>query len=376
MNTPKGQIERTGIVNFGDASLSVWEEGISAARNAGGYAGETAWKLAFKRDVFARIVQQLNRIGWTVTMPEIDQHAVKHYGGGVARESAERKRFCTKGDLKADLSISGRVVEFNMFQSVNCPTRADHDGRYEWDKEEVMPYVLRLEMERTRRRIRDYLCNVFTGYSFRKPTLTSPNPDPLAYFNDKWDSEYDKLRGCHRFSRGPDGWPSDKELGSSYRKDKDGEILRHGDVRWMRDSKGRLRRGRVYGGINGMWMMVYGPGRRDHAHESANTFFTYRPGETPPKVTPMDLRRKRLERLLQNAVAAMDFRRAQQLKDILFPTGQLYVIWHKERNVYFDVMYSGYRKGISDAGRYTLAELKPYLGSTLENDHLKAVLVS
>lgn len=49
---------------------------------------------------------------------------------------------------------------------MNTPTRPDHGGRYESNLEACMPYVLRLEMERTRRRIRDYLCNVFSGYTF------------------------------------------------------------------------------------------------------------------------------------------------------------------------------------------------------------------
>ncbi|PKV48012.1 hypothetical protein CLU92_5489 [Janthinobacterium sp. 61] len=32
-----------------------------------------------------------------------------------------------------------------------------------------MPYLVRIEMERSRRRIRDYLLNVMTGYEFEQP---------------------------------------------------------------------------------------------------------------------------------------------------------------------------------------------------------------
>ncbi|MBN3822318.1 hypothetical protein G3O00_01625 [Burkholderia sp. Ac-20384] len=330
MSLTKGRIERAGRVVFRDAALHVWEEGISDARNAGGYAGAQRWEQQFKRDVFARIIQTLNRLGWTCTMQPIDERDVKHYGGNIARWASERKRFCVKGNLKADLSISGRCIEFKMFQSVNTPTRADHEGRYESNKEACMPYVIRLEMERTRRRIRDYLCGVFTGYEFDSPKIASPNPDPLAYFNDSWDGEYEKRRGIHRFKRGVDGWPSEHEINSWNRKDKDGATLNHGDVRWMRDRKGRAICGRVYGGINGMWLFVYGPGHRDHTHESAGRFFTYRPGETPRKLVDDRERRKRIERELSAAVEKMNFERAATLRDILFPSAPIDAALAKE----------------------------------------------
>ncbi|MDF3837110.1 hypothetical protein P3W85_29765 [Cupriavidus basilensis] len=307
MTMTKGRIERSGKIHFGDASLAVWEEGLRAARDAGGYKAEQAWERDFKRDVFARIVQQLNRLGWTV-------------GPQTYIFTGNNSRYCTKGDLQADLKVCGRHIEFDMFQNVNAPERPDHGGRYQRDQEKHMPYVMRLEMERTRSRIRNYLCNVFIGYEFQPPDISSPNPDPLAYFNDSWDGEYEKRRGIHRFKRGADGWPSDDEISSWSRKDKDGALLNHGDVRWMRDSKGRLLRGRVYGGINGMWLFVYGPGQRDHTHKNANTFFTYRAGETPRKLVHSDVRRKRLEHDLQKSVEAMNFERACVLRDVLFPS--------------------------------------------------------
>ena len=54
-----GQINRTGRVSFGDASLCVWEEGLG-----GSLQERDAWEKAFKRQVFKRIIQALNRLGW------------------------------------------------------------------------------------------------------------------------------------------------------------------------------------------------------------------------------------------------------------------------------------------------------------------------
>jgi hypothetical protein len=318
MTLTKGRIERTGKVVFHDANVHVWEAGIPRDWEA-----KRVWERDYKRQVFARIVQQLNRLGWECVQPPINDHDVKHYGGDVARWASERRRNCRKGDLFGELEISGCCIKFEMWQSVNTPNRPDHGGRYEPNLEAVMPYVLRLEMERTRRKIRDYLCNVFTEYRFEPPKIASPNPDPLAYFNDGWDSEHEKRRGVHRFRRGADGWPSDEELASWDRKDKDGAPLKHGDIRWTRDSNGRLLRGRVYGGINGMWMFVYGPGRRDYTQQHAKQFFTYRAGETPAKAVDERTRLKRLESELAKAVKAMNFERAAVLRDVIFPKSEV-----------------------------------------------------
>ncbi|MBN5137684.1 hypothetical protein JY455_05795 [Stenotrophomonas maltophilia] len=292
---------RTGVVSFGDASLNVLEEpGMPLIFG-------NAWERQFKADVFARIVQQLNRMGWVC---EIPTEMIERYGLSFAR----RDRYCRKGDLHAQLSVGGRHIELNIWQELHNVSNPN-GGRYDFDKEQRMPYLLRLQMEHTRRKLRDYLVNVFDGYTFRAPRITSPNPCPLAYFNESWDSEHEKRRGAHRFDRGADGWPSEKALRSWDRKDADGVALQHGDVRCWRDKKGRLRRGRVYGGINGMWMLVYGPGQRDHVHESAGSFFAYTSG-MPRKAVSKYNAGQRLKQELAKAISDQNFERAIVLRNV------------------------------------------------------------
>lgn len=276
----KGQINRTGVVHIGDARFSVWEEGILDARTAGGYAGAQRWERQFKREVFLRIVQQLNRLGWTCHVPA---DIAKQYSLSFARSY----RVCRKGDLHAELHVSGRCIEFQMWQGVNTPSRPDHGGRYESNKEAIAPYLLRLEMQRTRRRIVRYLCNVFAGYSCAPPKARRPE---LAA-------------------------NSDQELSSWSRADADGNTLSHGAIRWWRDRKGRLVRGRVYGGINGMWALVCGSdGYR--TTEPARRYFTYKPG-MPRKAADPSVRTKRLKTELAKAIEAENFERAALLRDIL-----------------------------------------------------------
>ena len=358
--TPKGQIAREGRVSFGDASVSVWEEGISAARAAGGYDGEKAWELAFKRQVFARIVQTLNRIGWTVCPWE----RAKLYPA-----IANRHRTCSKGGLQAELSVSGRCIDFKMWQDVT-PSENPNGGQYDFDKEKRMPYVLRLEMERTRRRIRDYLCAVFTGYTFdSRPSTTCRRP---MQFTAMELIEQSYAESCH-FK----GDIADYLKNNGYTKlpsynctSLDGQRIQHGQRVWFQDYDGRIGEGIAYYNINSMWWVV--PGRYDRRNISTGDIWV-NPPEKPRVKRNERQRRKRLEGELAKAVKAMDFDRAKVLKGILWPEPEPLFHIIKE-GAYFRPNYSGYTNDAVDAGKYTKAELKPY-ADQIQRGTLQAVPV-
>lgn len=372
MKTPKGQINRAGRVAFGDATISVLEEGISAARATGGYEGVKAWELQFKRQVFARIAQTLRRIGWDCAMPPIDPHGVKHYGGDVARYAAQRKRDCSKGDLKGELSMSGRSIEFKMWQSVNTPTRPDHGGRYESDLEGCMPYVIRLEMERTRRRIRDYLCNVFSGYAFDQKHYTSYSKKGRTGFFGLTALEWLQRRydeSCHI-----KGDPINYKICDYNNKSKDGGRLKHGTPVWFADSKGRLCAGTAYVNINSMWWVV--SGKYSVTNKSCSELLASKPDHMQVKRNAKQ-RRNALEGLMKKAIQAMKFERAAQLRDLLFPEGgQVFHIYHKDHAALFGPDYRGYTQDSAKAGLYTRAELKPYFNGAMETTDLKAIEVT
>lgn len=355
--TPKGKIQRDGRVNFGDASLNVWEEGISAARAAGGYAGEKAWELAFKRQVFARIVQTLNRLGWTCTVP---QDYVKKY----SRSFAENRRECSKGDLKGWLDLSGRHIEFKMWQGINTPTRPDHGGRYESNKEACMPYLLRLEMERTRRRIRDYLCSVFAGYEFEPPRYPAMG---LMGLTAEEKARHDRQTSGH-YKPALDR--AEISMASNARA-RDGGTIEHGARVWALDHKGRVITGTAYYSLNNRWQIV--TGRYGLTHEGTESIFTKPPENLRVKRNERE-RRRRLESELAKAVRAMDFRRAEVLKGILWPKPEP-LFYIMKNGAYFAPNYCGYRSNPIDAGKYTQAELAPY-ASSIKNGELKAIPVA
>lgn len=362
MKTPKGQIDRTGVVNFGDASVSVWEEGISAARNADGYAGEKAWCLAFKRQVFARIVQTLHRIGWTVAQWE-DAERYKAI--------AANHRTCSKGELKGELDVSGRSITFKMWQGVNTPTRSDHGGRYESNLEACMPYVLRLEMERTRRRIRNYLCNVFSGYTFDSKSRSIYRKPLEKTAMERIEERY--AESCH--FKGDmaaylkcNGY---EDLPSYNRTSSDGKLLEHGQRVWTTDWHGRWIEGTALYNINSMWWVV--TGRYDYTNKSASELRTT-PPENPRVKQNQRQRRKRLEGLMADAVKVMDFDRAKVLKAILWPQPE--PLFHIIKNgAYFGPNYCGYTTSPVDAGKYAKDELRPY-ADQIKRGTLRAVPVA
>jgi hypothetical protein len=345
-------IEREGTITFGDACLNIYEEGISAARAQGGYAGEKAWERKFKREVFARIVQTLNRLGWTCAMPAIKPRDVKHYGGDVARWSAESKRDCAKGDLKAHLDISGRCIKLEMWQNVT-PSENRNGGQYDFNKEGRMPYVLRLEMERTRRRIRDYLCNVFAAYTF-KTQEKKLGAHPGGAEATEWVEQ--QYRDSWHFKGDWSGYIEKNPSMQHNRGSADGRQLEHMQTVWFADWQGRICRGTAMYNINNMWWVVVG--RYEVRNLASFELYAAAPDNLRVRRNA-DRRRKRLEAELACAVKVMKFERAAQLRDILFPGDQqLFNVWHDEHQLYHRAGFSGYTADQSQAGKFTADEVR------------------
>lgn len=339
------QIERTGSVSFGDASLNVWEDDFPCRSN---YQDQRKWETAFKRQVFSRIVQQLNRLGWKCAVPD---EKISRYGLSFARNF----RYCTKGDLQADLGISGRHIEFKMFQNVNAPDRPDYGGRYQYDKEKHMPYVMRLEMERTRRRIRDYLCNVFSGYEFNsdKSAGRTGKVGPNNLTAMEW------LEGCYKTSCHFKGDLTKYEIQDFNKKSADGAMLEHGQRVYFFDYHGRINTGIAFYNINNMWWVI--TGKYGHNNKSCSELYDKIPEKFRIKRNAKQ-RRQRLESELAKAIKAMDFERAAILRDIVFPKVDLFLVWHKEHELFHRPGFMGYTSNEIDAGKFTEDEVKSFSG--------------
>ncbi|ENC9762907.1 hypothetical protein ABLG14_002306 [Pseudomonas aeruginosa] len=356
------QIEREGRVSFGDARIYITEEGIPRDWNAA-----KAWEHDYKKQVFKRVLQTLNRLGWTCTVPAVNPEDRKRYGFGIADESARRHRLCHKGDLKGELEISGRCIKFEMFQNVNAPDRPDHDGRYQSDKEFHMPYLMRLEMERTRRRIRDYLCNVFTDYRFEQK---NSGRGSKCGVNGLTALEF--VQACYDDSCHFKGDLTKYEISDYNNKSADKLRVTHGARVWTTDYRGRIITGTAMYNINNMWWVVCG--KYAVFNKASSEIWVKNPGELRRKRNELT-RRKRLEAELARATKQMNFRRAEVLRDILWPKDEaLYLLWHKEHKAYHRSGFSGYSSNTVDAGRFTRSELNGWVkGGAMEDDRHRLV---
>lgn len=294
------QINRSGIICLAERHLGVWED-----PSIRGFHGPEAdqWSREFKRQVFARIVQTLNRIGWAV---QAHAEHVKNYG----RRFALNYRLCSKGHLRAQLRLSGRHIALDFWQGLNTPTRPDNGGRYEGI--EAMPFAERLEMERTCQRITRYLCAVFADYSVKEKR----RPGPLqltavekiqAHYAESWHFKGD--------------WADYVAKGQAYsynRKSADGTQLEHGQRVWFRDDHGRWLRGAAYYNINNMWWVTLD--RYAYTNKACFELHT---------AQPANLRRKdnreraisTLRKLLDSAIKAAEFERAALYRDQLAKHG-------------------------------------------------------
>lgn len=334
------QINRTGIVSFHDASLHVWEEPEGPAR--------CEWERQFKKDVFLRMAQQLRRLGWHTEVPA---EMVEQY----SRSFAESRRYCRKGDLQGFLDLSGRHIKLEMWQDV---ANVDHPsgGRYEFNKEQRMPYLLWLEMERTRRRLRDYLCNVFSGYEFnseRRLPGRRPNCGPGALTALEWVGKDNRSSGHYVAELGHARINMECNARSG-----DGGTITHGDHVYAIGYDGRIVVGTALYDLNSRWWVV--TGKYGVIGVNCSDIFLESPGDLRRKRNERT-RRKRLEGELAKAIKAMDFLRAETLKHILFPQNEpLFLIWHKGHGAWFAPDFCGYRNSVTTAGKYTRAELGLY----------------
>lgn len=337
MTLTKGRIERAGAIGYSDACIYIREEGISAARATGGWPAEKAWERQFKRDVFARIVQTLRRIGWSVLpWDESDQY----------KAIALNHRTCIKGDIKGQLEMSGRCIKFEMWQDVT-PSENRNGGRYDFGKEARMPYLLRIEMERTRRRIRDYLLNVFTSYVFEPsdPKIGMNGATALEYarHSQRSSGHYVERLGRASFNSPSNGFT------------RDGVAIEDGAKVYAITSAGRVVYGAAYYSLNGRWMVV--TGRHGIEWADHRELYAACPGDPRIKRNARE-RRNRLEGEMAKAIKAMKFERAAALRDILFPgKPALFAIWNERHSLYHRAGACGYTSDLSEAGKFTADEV-------------------
>ncbi len=290
------------------SSLGVWEEDVD--------------EESFM-NVYQTIIGHLRSRGFRVIKDPLTK---KHY-----KILAPRHHYGVKGLLEADISLSGRHISVEFYQNVVFENASG--GRYDFNKIEKMPYLIRQSFLLEMGKIIEMLTNTY-GYKLSNNSFghvdqnlcmqkqvrsairgLRPSDNPLASFNATWDSSYDISRGTHRFKRDENtGWPLRTEIGSENQQlDEDGIEMHPGDIRYFRTGKGHIMRGRIYPNMNGMWCIIYGPSSNDVTYLSHRAFFS------DPKVDRKFYtnRRARLQKLLAESIRDESFEKSIIFRDLI-----------------------------------------------------------
>ncbi len=154
-------------------------------------------------------------------------------------------RYC---DLEFKTSTYPAGFEIKFFQNVNYEN--PHGGEYDCDKYAKMPYLVKKQFENACRKIRKF----FADKGIEDASEYEPR---TAEEKIKWSY----VKNWHKPQSSMDFALSDIHgtTAEAYNsKDRDGNILRNGEVKYFRDYNGYLCRGIVYHNINNMWWVICG----------------------------------------------------------------------------------------------------------------------
>lgn len=291
-------MSRNGTLNLHDTSVMVWEENVD--------------EKEMHKAVYAPLIKLLRSLGFSIYR---DPETIKYY-----RCLSWNRHSGRKGDLEVRVKLSGRCFKIEFFQNLNFENK--NGGRYDFDKFEKMPYLMKKRFLIEASTIISYLHQAH-GYQYGKnlegdsvshiiKALRGINraTEALKGFNDQW--------GAGRFKRDETGWPEVSEYDYGSNKDREGINLRNGMTRWIRDRKGYLKRGVIYTNMNQMWQIIYGPGGGDTTWVSGRDLFTLQPNDCRRRYFPTEHRKSKLEKQLSLAINVMNFERAAVIRDLIY----------------------------------------------------------
>lgn len=152
-----------------------------------------------------------------------------------------------KGELKFKAEQHPATSSLEFYQEVN--TKNPHGGQYDFDKLQMMPYLIRCQFFVELK----YIRNLFNclGYADHSDPVFKTAIDEIKYrlvkeWHHPQESMDFNLQDLH----------GETSQGYYNNIDKDGKTIRNGDVKYFRDRKGRLMRGMAYHNINNMWWVI------------------------------------------------------------------------------------------------------------------------
>lgn len=151
------------------------------------------------------------------------------------------------GDLELYAHRYPAGFEIMFFQNIVIENR--NGGRYDFDKFQKMPYMIRLRFIKYRDKIIALLKSVEDLEDDTKQSPRLAEEWIKARYAEEWHHEQ---TDTNFLLSDLDGQTQEPYNG----RDREGLTLHNGDIKYFRAWNGRLYRGRVYHNINNMWWVI------------------------------------------------------------------------------------------------------------------------
>lgn len=208
-----------------------------------------------------------------------------------------------KGQLEFKAERYPRGFSIKFYQNVNFKNR--NGGEYDFDKFRMAPYLIRLQWIVDSKKIAEFIESILLEVKCHTEIEYKKSEDKIKqhYYKD-WHKEQKDMN--YELSD-LDGQTED-EYNS---KDRDGEILYNGDIKYYRDYNGRLARGKIYHNINNMWWVIL----NDTEYTNVASFELFNPTEETFKKRRIQKNKKQSYET-SNVAARKNFNKHFTYKDI------------------------------------------------------------
>lgn len=206
--------------------------------------------------ILHRLLNFMSSRGWTI---EHDKDVPK-----IIRKDFWYGR---KGNLEFHAHRYPKGFETQFFQNVVFENR--HGGKYDFDKFNKMPYLIKLMFINETQHMKAFLKSIVPGI------LDNTIPE-YKFATDRIKANYAKSwhhpqKSMDEFDLSDlDGQTSEHSFNNT---DRDKKTIYNGQIKYFRDWDGRLMRGKVYHNINNMWWVIL----NSHKHTNVADFELFDP---------------------------------------------------------------------------------------------------
>lgn len=301
----------------------------------------------FLKKIMLSICAKLRTFGWNIRTPYGEKDTDIRHGKAFNKQWTEGFRCGIHSGLEFKAWICGCSLQFTFWENVNDHTSDNRSGgRYIFNKESKMPYLLCMRTHLVRKQIIEHI---------NKHYEVAENKSSVVFPTNKLVKAYDLVQESIKSS-----WHYVAELGhaeitGSNDLSADGIQIKHGSPVYTLDYCGRFIKGFAYYDLNMNWNVI--TGKYDYKCISNTSIYVNKPDDLRVKQNA-HRRRRALENEMSKAIKRMDFDKAKAVKAQLFGDEPLYHVLKGE--LYYRPNGSGYTNNPIDAGKYTESEVSYY----------------